>query len=120
MTRRLLPLLLLAALAACRDYGYYQPIASQKGLVPADQFASYGREQAISVAIGREFARPYNSGSGVQMQVAMTYAKKFPDVIEVTGDSLGHRLTVRFKNGWRIAVVPIDDGKRGDDTKIPS
>jgi len=120
MTRRLVPLLLLAILAACRDYNYYQPIAAQKGLLPADQFARYGREQAISVAIGREFARPYNSGPGVQVRMAMAYARKFPDVVDVQADSLGYRLVVQFRSGWRTAVVPIDDGKRGDETKIPS
>ncbi|HUL69639.1 MAG TPA: hypothetical protein VLT17_05290 [Gemmatimonadales bacterium] len=120
MTRTVAALLLLLALGACRDYDYYRPIASQKGLLPADQFALYGREQAITVAIGRELARPYNSGTGVQIRRAMEYAQKFPDVVQVEGDSLGYRLTVLFKNGWRTAVVPIADGKRGDETKIPS
>jgi len=27
---------------------------------------------------------------------------------------------VTFKSGWRTAIVPIDDGKTGDDTRIPS
>jgi hypothetical protein len=120
MTRAFTSLLLLLALGGCRDYDYYHSIASQKGLLPADQFALYGREQAITVAIGRELARPYNSGTGVQMRMAIAYAQKFPDVVDVQGDSLGYRLTVLFKNGWRTAVVPIADGKRGDETKIPS
>ena len=31
-------------------------------------------------------------------------------------DSLGHRLTIQFKSGWRTMVNPIDDGKRGAET----
>lgn len=119
MRHALIPLVLIS-LAGCRYYDFEPPIANQKGLLPADQFARYGREQAISVAIGREFARPYNSGPGVQAEIATTYARKFPDVVDVVADTLGYRLTVRFQSGWRTAVVPINDGKRGDDTKIPS
>ena len=120
MTGALTLLLLTASLAACRDYDYYTPVSSQQGLTPPDQFARYGREQAISVAIGREFARPYNSGPGKQVEIAMNYARKFPDVVDIVADTLGHRLTVRFKSGWRTGIVPINDGKRGDETKIPS
>lgn len=105
---------------ACRTYDDYSGLADQHGLLPADQFASYGREQAIMVAIGRHFARPYNVGLGKQAEIAVIYAKKFPDVIDVQADTLGHRLTVRFKSGWRVGIVPIDDGKSGNDTKIPS
>ncbi|MGH7659276.1 MAG: hypothetical protein ACREL6_13655, partial [Gemmatimonadales bacterium] len=81
---------------------------------------TYGKEQAIVVAVGREYARPYNSGPGAQARVAMAYARKFPDVVEVTADTLGHRLTILFDSGWLAAVVPIDDGKTGDETTIPS
>jgi hypothetical protein len=122
MTRTLIVLFALASLAACRDYDYAQHISNQKGLVPADQFARYGREQAISIAIGREFARPYNSGDEAQAEIAMNYGKaRFPDdIVNMTPDPQGHRITVTFKSGWRTAIVPIDDGKRGEDTKIPS
>ena len=109
-----------ALLGACRDYRYDEHIAAQGGLLPADQFARYGREQAISVAIGRELARPYNSGPEAQAAIATAYARKFPDVLDVVADPPGYRLTVRFRSGWRTAVVPIADGKRGDATKIPS
>ncbi len=119
MNRKLAFTLLALSLGACRDYDFYRPISAQKGLLPADQFARYGREQAISVAIGRELARPYNSGLAMQDSLATTYARKFPDVVDVVADTLGHRLTVRFKSGWRTGIVPIDDGKRGDETKIP-
>ena len=115
-----LAIFLLAAVGGCRDYDYSAPIAKQAGLLPADQFVGYGREQAISIAIGREFGRPYNSGAGMQAEIATTYARKFPDVTDVVADTLGYRLTIRFQSGWRTAVVPIDDGKRGDDTKITS
>jgi hypothetical protein len=114
-------ILVLAAFGtACRDYNYSDPISNQAGLLPADQFVRYGREQAISIAIGREFGRPYNSGPAMQSEIAATYARKFPDVVDVVADTLGYRLTIRFMSGWRTAVVPIDDGKRGDETKIPS
>ena len=78
------------------------------------------REQAIVIAIGREFGRPYNSGPGMQAEQAMNFAKKFPDVVDILADTLGHRLTVQFKSGWRTAILPIPDGKVGDSTKIPS
>ena len=121
MSRALLATMILVASAAgCRDYDYVDAISRQAGLLPADQFARYGREQAISVAIGREFGRPYNSGPGMQAEIATTYARKFPEVVDVVADSLGYRLTVRFQSGWRTAIVPIGDGKRGDETKIPS
>ncbi|MGH7703585.1 MAG: hypothetical protein ACREMO_10850 [Gemmatimonadales bacterium] len=120
MSRLGLIAMLALSLGACRNYDYSPTISNQRGLVPPDQFARYGREQAISVAIGREFARPYNSGLGMQTEIAIKYAKRFPDVVDVVADSLGHRLTVRFKSGWRTAIVPINDGKTGADTKIPS
>ena len=121
--RPLLPLaLLILALGACRDYKYARHVSDQAGLVPADQYARYGREQAISVAIGREFARPYNSGAETQADVAINYAKtKFgADITELTADPQGNRVVVTFKSGWRTSVVPIADGKTGDETKIPS
>jgi len=60
---RLMSHLALLALAlggaGCRTYQLYPKLTSQKGLVPADQFAAYGHEQAEEVAIGREFAAAY-------------------------------------------------------------
>jgi hypothetical protein len=122
MTRPLAIAILALSLVACRTYDLKSPVASQKGLMPADQFARYGREQAISIAIGREFARPYDSGPEKQAENVIKYAKtKFPvDIVDIVPDPLGNRLTVQFKSGWRTAVVPIADGKTGDDTKIPS
>ena len=119
------PLWLLACvllLPGCRDYNLERHVANQAGMLPPDRYALYGREQAITVAIGREFARPYNSGPEAQADIAVNYAKnKFAaDIVDITPDPLGHRLTVTFKSGWRVAILPIDDGKTGDETKIPS
>lgn len=118
----LVALPLVAGLSGCRDYQFKRHVAIQDGLIPGDQFARYGREQAIMVAIGREFARPYNSGPQAQADVAIIYAKnKFPkDVVDISADPQGNRLVVTFLSGWRTAIVPIDDGKTGDETKIPS
>ncbi|HXE57287.1 MAG TPA: hypothetical protein VNK43_04745 [Gemmatimonadales bacterium] len=117
---RLRSLALVALLATgCRNYDFQTPLASQGGLLPADQYAGYGREQAIAVAIGRQFGRPYNSGFGTQAEVAIAFARRFPDVVSIQADTLGHRLTVQFRSGWRVGIVPIDDGKSGADTRIP-
>lgn len=117
-----LALLPLALLGACRDYNAQRHVAAQDGLIPADQYARYGREQAIVMAIGREFARPYNSGPEMQAEVAIAYARNrfSKDIVDISADPLGHRLVVTFKSGWRTAIVPVNDGKTGDATKIPS
>jgi hypothetical protein len=121
-TLRLTALLLILPAAGCRDYQSVRHVDDQAGLIPADQFARYGREQAIAVAIGREFARPYNSGPEKQAEIAVHYAEaRFgKDIADVSADPLGNRLVVTFKSGWRTAIVPIADGKTGDETKIPS
>lgn len=113
---------LAGGLGGCRDYNLKRHDSNQAGLIPADTYARYGREQAIVVAIGREFARPYNSGPDAQADVAITYARnKFAkDITDISADPLGYRLVVTFRSGWRTAIVPIADGKIGDDTKIPS
>ena len=51
-----------------------------------------------------------------QADSAVRYARSMPDIVNVTADSLGHRLTLQFRSGWRTMVVPIDDGKRGGET----
>ena len=109
-----------ALLGGCRDYHFYPRLAKQDGYVPADQFARYGREQAQQVAIGREFAAAYRGSRPedriAQARAAVAYASRLPDVRSVVADSLGFRLTVEFASGWRVAVLPIDDGKRGAET----
>ncbi|MDX2121852.1 MAG: hypothetical protein SF070_12465 [Gemmatimonadota bacterium] len=118
----LLAFLAVAALGACRDYNFKRHVSNQDGLIPADQYARYGREQAIAVAIGREFARPYNSGPEAQVDVAINYARTnfSKDIRDISGDPQGNRIVVTFASGWRTAIVPIADGKTGADTRIPS
>jgi hypothetical protein len=120
MKRSALTLLALLVVAGCRHYDIEDHISNQDGLIPADQFALYGREQAIAIAIGREFGRPYNSGVGAPSRVAIAFSRQFPEIVAIQADSLGHRLQVLFKSGWRTGIVPINDGKRGPDTRIPS
>jgi hypothetical protein len=108
--RRLVPIALVAALAACPSYDAEPYVSSDKGLLDADQWAGYGPEQAVAVAIGREF--------GAQSAAAAAeYARKFPAVDSVAVDSLGNRLVITFKSGWHAQVNPIKDGKDGDETK---
>lgn len=109
----------LAAVAAlslvgCRPYDNYAPLTSQAGLIPAAQFARYGQQQAEAVAIGRALAEwrmtADSAGAREQTDRAGCFARRFPDVVAVDADPLGHRLTVRFKSGWRVGIVPVTDG----------
>ena len=118
--RRLVPLSLLIVLAACPSYDRYEYVSSQKGLIAPDAYAKYGPDQAISMAIGREFAKGYSTrdadGFAKQAGAALAYAKKFPQVTRITADTLGHRLVVTFADGWTTQVTPIADGRSGDET----
>jgi hypothetical protein len=109
-----------SALLACRPYDNYAPIANQDGLVPAAQFARYGHEQAELVAIGRSIARwrmtDDSAGFAQQTERAACFARRFPEVAAVDADPLGHRLTVRFKSGWRAAAIPVSDGVEPEAT----
>jgi hypothetical protein len=120
MKRSFCVVVLLAALTSCRDYDFQSRLTSQDGLIPADQFARYGREQAEAMAIGRDFnsaiQQSSDSGPDAQGKASTDYAKTLPDVADVQADPLGYRLTLRFRSGWRIAVNPIDDGKHGAET----
>jgi hypothetical protein len=111
---------LVLALSSCRTYDYYSKVADTDGLVPGDQFARYGREQAQAVAIAREFARAHQGDSPEaavkQAEAAVAYARNMPDVADVVPDPQGYRLTVYFKSGWRAGLTPLDDGKSGADT----
>jgi hypothetical protein len=108
------------SLVACRPYDSYGRLLDQGGLIPAEQFARFGREQAELVAIGRSLAKWRMSGDADgfvrQAESASCFARRFPDVASVDTDPLGHRLTVRFKSGWRAAVIPIDDGVDPEST----
>jgi hypothetical protein len=119
--RRFVPIAVaLLAVTACRTYDRYPYVSSEKGLVPADQFAGYGPDEAIATAIGREYGRAHKGETpadyAAQAAAAIAYAKKFPQVTTVTVDTLGYRLAVKFKSGWTAQVTPIDDGKTGDET----
>jgi hypothetical protein len=112
--------LIIAALTSCRAYDLESRLAHQKGVVPPDKFARYGREQAEEMAIGREYARARTGSSPAdldkQAETAISYARSLPDVTDIQADPLGQRLTIHFRSGWLTMVNPIDDGKRGADT----
>lgn len=121
MLRSLVTAVALGGLVgACRPYDNHAPLADQGGLVPASQYARYGTEQAEAVAIGRSLAQWYGGNApearAIQVTKAMEYARTLPNVATVVPDTLGYRLTITFKSGWRTAVVPIDDGVRAEDT----
>ncbi len=107
--RRLVPLALIAGLAACPTYDRLPYVSSDDGLMAADEWAKYGPEQAIAVAIGREFADD-------DAAKAIEYSRKFPAVTHIEADSLGHRLVVTFASKWTTMVTPLTDGKSGDET----
>ena len=113
-------ILLVFGLVACRDYGLEERLVDQNGLVPPDQYARYGREQAQEIAIAREFGHAQEGTSPEQLvkqaEAAATYARSLPDVADVKADPPGLLLTIRFKSGWRTMVTPLRDGKRGAET----
>lgn len=111
---------LVITMASCRNYDLASRVTNQNGLVPADQYARYGREQAEEIAIAREFGHADQGSSPEarrkQAKAAMTYAGSLPDVVGVRADGQGLLLTVQFKSGWRTMVMPLNDGKRGAET----
>ena len=113
-------ILLVFGLLACRDYGLEERLVDQNGLVPPDQYARYGREQAQEIAIAREFGHAQEGTTPQQLikqaEAAATYARSLPDVADVKADPPGLLLTIRFKSGWRTMVTPLRDGKRGAET----
>lgn len=120
MKRSLAVLVMLAATVSCRGYDLRPRLVDQDGLVAADQYAGYGREQAQEIAIAREFARAHEGSSAEdliqQAETATAYARTLPDVVDVKADPQGLLLTVRFKSGWRTMITPLNDGKRGSET----
>ena len=113
MIRSSAALSLVLALTSCRTYDYQSRVSDSGGLVPGDQFARYGREQAQAFAIAREFAEAHQGSSpeafAAQADSAVAFARTQPDVAGVVADPLSHRLTVTFKSGWRLGVVPLGD-----------
>ena len=112
--------IMLFLLMACRDYDLRPHLVNDDGLIPAEQYAGYGREQAQEIAIAREFAQAHEGSSPRQLmrqaEAAVKYARTLPDVVDVKADPLGLVLTVQFRSGWRTMVTPLDDGKRGGET----
>ena len=112
--------LLLLVLSSCRSYDLHSRLTSQRGLIPADQYARYGREQAEEMAIAREFGHADHGTSPTdlvkQAAAAISYARTLPDVSDITADPPGLLLTIRFKSGWRTMTTPIKNGKRGAET----
>jgi hypothetical protein len=112
--------LLVFGLASCRNYDLGERLVGQDGLVPPDQYARYGREQAQEIAIAREFGHAAQGSAPEQLirqaEAAATYARSLPDIADVKADPPGLVLTVRFKSGWRTMVTPLSDGKRGAET----
>lgn len=113
-------LALTAAVVSCRHYDGYRTVSDQAGLVPAAQFARYGREQAATVAIGRSLAawRMTADPDDQEQQAAQAacFALRLPEVQSVEADPQGHRLAVTFRSGWRAGVVPIPDGVEPSET----
>ena len=120
MPRSFVLALLVMLLASCRSYDLHSRLTSQRGLIPADQYARYGREQAEEIAIGREFGHASRGTSPEdlikQADAASSYARTLPDVADIKADPLGLLLTIRFKSGWRTMTTPIENGKRGAET----
>jgi hypothetical protein len=120
MKRSFAVVVLVLALASCRTYDLESRLASQKGLIPADRFARYGREQAQEVAIAREYGHAHDGSTPEDLikraDTAVRYAQTLPDVTDARADPLGFRLTLHFRSNWLTMVTPIDDGKRGAET----
>lgn len=120
MSRAAALLGLVLVLSACPTYHEYPKLSDQDGLVDADTYARYGAEQAQAMAIAREYGHHHDGDTRAALQAAadsaVAYARTLPDVEAVHADSLGHRLTIEFRSGWRTMVTPIADGKRGAET----
>ena len=108
---------------ACRDYNLERHIAesgrSGSGRPVRELWPGAGHRRGDRAGIRPALQlRPRGAGGDRHRP---TRENKFgADIVDITPDPLGHRLTVTFKSGWRTAIVPIDDGKTGDETKIPS
>ena len=125
MMRYVALLLAVLLVPSCRSYDYRSRVTGEDGLVPGDQFARYGREQAEKIAIARQFAAAAEGASleerTRQTETAATYARSLPDVADVVADTQGYWLNVQFRSGWLVAVTPTADGKSAAETpNLPS
>jgi hypothetical protein len=113
MLRVLAALLLVLALPACRTYDYHSRIAKADGLISGEQLARFGKEQSQAVAIARKLAELDQGGGpdarAAQADSAVAFARTQPDVANALADPQTHRVTVDFKSGWRVGVVPLSD-----------
>ncbi len=120
MPRALALFAITLLLTACPTYHEYPKLSDQSGLVDADTYARYGKEHAQAMAVAREYGHFHRGESRSELQAAaestLVYARTLPDIAEAHADSLGHRITLQFRSGWRTMVNPIDDGKRGAET----
>jgi hypothetical protein len=120
MNRGLGAAALMLLLAGCPSYDRYSPIVDEQGLVPADQFAKYGTEQAEAIAIGRAFGSAYTGDTpealARQVTAGVEYARSLSGVTAVVPDTTAHLLTVTFKSGWKKAITPIMDGVPANQT----
>ncbi len=120
MNRGLGALALTLLLTACPSHDRYTPVVDEDGMLPADQFAALGTEQAEAIAIGRAFGSAYTGDSpdarARQVTAGADYAKGLAGVKAVVPDTTAFVLTVTFKSGWKKAVVPIMDGVPADQT----
>jgi hypothetical protein len=110
----------VVALTGCPTYDRYGKLDDQGGMVNADTYARYGREEAEKIAIGRAFGQAHHGDSPAdfarQVGAAVAYAHTMPDVVDVRADTAAYFLTVQFKSGWRVAILPISDGKKPGET----
>ncbi len=120
MTRLFALTAAIVALTGCPSYDRYDKLDRQDGMVNADTYARYGREEAEKIAIGRAFGQAHHGDDSLdfarQVGTAVAYAHTMPDVVEVRADTAAYFLTVTFKSGWRVAVLPISDGKKPAET----
>lgn len=120
MKRSLALLALSVTLAGCPSYDELERLGNQDGLVPPDQYARYGHEQAQAMALAREYGWAIENtdadGQRAAAVHALRYAATLPDIETVTADTFGYRLTIDFESGWRTMVTPVRDGKRGSET----
>lgn len=120
MKRFIALLAVVLSITGCPGYDELERVGNQDGLTPADQYARYGHEQAQAMALAREYGWAIESrdeaGQRDAVAHALQYAGTLPDIANVTADTLGYRLTIEFRSGWRTMVNPIQDGKRGAET----